>query len=177
MIKKIYFLIFILFSCTNDPNLVKGFVSENNLPIEEIEDAELLHTENGKIKVKIIAGNIERFNKQPELLFSEDIEIYFYNESEEIKSKLYSKNAKVDKEAQIMAAYNDVHLVSSDNKRLETEELMWDQASDRVFTEKDVKIITNKEIIYGKGFYANSDFTKYEVTNIKGTFDINNQIE
>ena len=95
----------------------------------------------------------------------------------EALSKLYSKNAKVDKEAQIMAAYNDVHLVSSDNKRLETEELMWDQASDRVFTEKDVKIITNKEIIYGKGFYANSDFTKYEVTNIKGTFDINNQIE
>ena len=92
MIKKSYFLIFILFSCTNDPNLVKEFVSENHLPIEQIVDAELLHTENGKIKVKIIAGNIERFiDKQPEVLFSKDIEIRFYNEFEEIQSKLFSK--------------------------------------------------------------------------------------
>ena len=178
MIKKTYFLIFMLFSCTNDPNLVKEFVSENHLPIEQIVDAELLHTENGKIKVKIIAGNIERFiDKQPEVLFSKDIEICFYNEFEEIQSKLFSKNAKIDKEGKIMVAYNNVNLISSDNKRLETEELFWDQVSDRIYTEKDVKIITNKEIIYGKGFYASPDFNKYQIANINGTFDIKDKLE
>ncbi len=173
MIKKTYLLIFLFFSCTSDQNLVKEFISENHLPIEQITDAELLHTENGKLKVKIIAGNIERFtDKQPELLFSKDIEIFFYNESEEIQSKLYSENATVDKKNKIMVAYNNVNLISSDNRSLETEELLWDQVSDRIYTEKDVKIITNNEIIYGKGFYASPDFTKYEITNINGTFDI-----
>ena len=178
MIKKTYFLIFFFFSCTNDTNLVKEFFSENHLPIEQITDAELLHTENGKLKVKIIAGNIERFtDKQPELLFSKDIEIFFYNESEEIQSKLYSENAWEVKKSKIMVAYNNVNLISSDNRSLETEELIWDQVSDRIYTEKDVKIITNNEIIYGKGFYASPDFTKYEITNINGTFDIADQLE
>ena len=31
------------------------------------------------------------------------------------------------------------------------------------FTEKDVKIITNNEIIYGKGFYASPDFTNMKL--------------
>ena len=45
------------------------------------------------------------------------------------------------------------------------------------YTEKDVKITTNNEIISGKGFYASPDFTKYEITNINGTFDIIDELE
>jgi len=178
MIKKTYFLIFLLLSCTNDPNLLKEFISENHLPIEQITDAELLHTENGKLKVKIFAGKIERFtDKQPELFFSKNIKIFFYNESEEIQSKLYSENATVDKKSKIMVAYNNVNLIGNDNRSLETEELIWDQVSDRIYTEKDVKITTNNEIISGKGFYASPDFTKYEITNINGTFDVIDELE
>ena len=38
-------------ACTNDPKLVQNFVSDKEQAIEQIKGAELLHTENGKIKV------------------------------------------------------------------------------------------------------------------------------
>ncbi len=47
-----------LVTCTNDPKLVQDFVSDKEQPIEQIKEAELLHTENGKIKVRIVANKI-----------------------------------------------------------------------------------------------------------------------
>ena len=61
---KIICLLFstvLVVACTNDPNLVQDFVSDKEQAIEQIKGAELLHTENGKIKVRIVANKIERF--------------------------------------------------------------------------------------------------------------------
>ena len=73
---------FVLISCTNDPKLVQDFVSDKQQPIEQIKGAELLHTENGKVKVRLLASSIERFQDiQPALIFSNYLEVYFYNDS------------------------------------------------------------------------------------------------
>jgi hypothetical protein len=50
-----YFFILLLFiSCENNTNDIQAFI-EQEFPVELIEDAELIHTEFGKIKVKISA--------------------------------------------------------------------------------------------------------------------------
>ena len=52
-INKFYLLVLILFiSCQNNTSDIQEFV-EQEFPVEIIEDAELIHTEFGKIKVKI----------------------------------------------------------------------------------------------------------------------------
>jgi LPS export ABC transporter protein LptC len=166
-----FFSVFII-SCTNDPKLVQDFVSDKLQAIEQIKGAELLHTENGKIKVKIVAGKIERFqNSQPQLIFSEHLEVYFYNDSSQLQSTLMADNASIDEENKIMLAKENVVLISSDAKKLETDELVWDEKQNTIYTDKKVKITTGKEIIYGEGFISNPDFTEYSITKIHGTFD------
>ena len=159
-------------ACTNDPKLVQEFVSDKQQAIEQIKGAELLHTENGKIKVRIVAGKIERFqNRQPQLVFSEQMEVYFYNDSSWLQSTLKADNASIDEETKVMLAQNNVELISSDDEKLETEELIWDEKQDKIYTNKKVKITTGKEVIYGEGFSSNPDFTEYTITKIHGTFD------
>jgi LPS export ABC transporter protein LptC len=163
----------LLISCTNNTKLVQEFVSDKEQAIEQIKGAELLHTENGNIKVKIVAGKIERFqNKQPHLVFSEKIEVYFYNDSSQMQSTLKADDASIDEETKIMLAQNNVELISSDDKKLETEELVWDEQQDKIFTDKKVKITTGKEIVYGEGFSSNPDFTEYKIAKIHGSFDL-----
>jgi len=166
------FFFIVLISCTNDPNLVKEFVNDEVQAIEQIKGAELLHTENGKIKVKIVAGKIERFqNIQPQLVFSDQMEVYFYNDSSQLQSTLKAADASIDEEAKIMLAQNNVELTSSDGKKLETQELIWDEKQDKIYTDKKVKITTGKEVVYGEGFTSNPDFTEYSIAKIHGTFD------
>jgi LPS export ABC transporter protein LptC len=161
-----------LVACTNDPKLVQNFVSDKEQAIEQIKGAELLHTENGKIKVRIVANKIERFqNQQPGLIFSEKMEVYFYNDSSELQSTLMANDASIDEDTKIMLAQNNVILISNDDKKLETEELVWDEKKNKIYTDKKVKITTGKEVVYGEGFTSNADFSQYSITKIHGTFD------
>jgi len=166
------FFLVVLISCTNDPKLVQEFVRDKQQPIEQIKGAELLHTENGKVKVKLLASRIERFQDiQPALIFSDHLEVYFYNDSSQLKSTLIADYASIDEEKKIMLAQNNVILISIDGKKLETDELVWDENNDKIYTDKKVKITTGKEVVYGEGFTSTPDFKQYSITKINGTFD------
>jgi LPS export ABC transporter protein LptC len=166
------FFLVVLFSCTNDPKLVQEFVIDKQLPIEQIKGAELLHTENGKVKVRLVSTSIERFQDiQPALIFPDHLEVYFYNDSLELQSTLIADYASIDEEKKIMLAQNNVILISRDDKKLETDELIWDENKNKIYTDKKVKITTGKEVIYGEGFTSTTDFKQYSITKIHGTFD------
>ena len=170
---RLFFLLsIVLCSCSNNSELVKEFIAIENLLIEEIEGAEMLHTEKGVLKVKIIATTIKRFkNMQPQLVFSNGLEVIFYNDSGLVKSVLIATNAEVDEINNIMTASENVILTSSEGKKLETEELIWDQKKNKIYTEKNVIITTAKEMIEGEGFESNPNFSEYSISKIHGTFN------
>ena len=85
-----------------------------------------------------------------------------------------ASDAFIDGNTKIMLAQNNVVLISNDKKKLETEELIWDEKQEKMYTDKKVKITTQKEIIYGAGFTSNADFSEYSITKIHGTFDFEN---
>ena len=166
------FLVLIFVSCSNDPKLVQEFVSSEVLPIEKIEGAEMLHTENGKLKVKIVATTIERFNnQQPQLVFSNHLVVYFYNDSALVQSTLKAEYAEINDEKKLMTAKENVILTNIAGKKLESEELIWDEKNTKIYTDKKVKITTGKEVIEGEGFVSNPDFTEYSISKIHGTFN------
>ena len=166
------FFLVALFSCTNDPKLVQEFVVGKQQPIEHIKGAVLLHTENGKVKVRVEAISLERFKDiQPALIFSDHLEVYFYNDSSQLQSILMADYASIDDKKKIMLAQNNVILISSDDKKLETDELVWNESKNKIYTDKKVKITTGKEVIYGEGFTSTPNFKQYSITKIHGTFD------
>tara|TARA_B100000780_G_scaffold6780_1_gene5193 strand:+ start:2115 stop:2648 length:534 start_codon:yes stop_codon:yes gene_type:complete len=174
------FLIFLILmnSCTNDPKLVQEFVSDKQQPIEHIKGAQLLHTENGKVKVRVLANSIERFQDiQPALIFPNQLEVYFYNDSSQLQSTLIADYASIDEEKKIMLAKNNVILISIDDKKLETDELVWDEKKNKIYTDKKVKITTGKEVVFGEGFTSTTDFKEYSITKVHGTFDFTTQTD
>ncbi len=171
MIRFLLFF-FILCSCKNDPYLVQEFISTDNIPVEQINKGEFIHTEEGNIKVKITADIIQRYkDTQPALLFLDNISVIFYSRNLEVISELNSEKATIDENKKIMTALNNVVLQGS-NKRLETQQLTWDEKSDKIYTKKKVKIITNKEVIFGEGFTSNIDFSVFSIDKIHGTFNL-----
>ena len=175
---RFLYLFFVFFSCSNTAESIKEFISLENLPIETIINAEILHSEKGKVKVKIIAGKIERYlNTQPQLLFIDGINITFYDDSANVKSTLIAERAEIDEVKKIMTASKNVLLISSNNKKLETEILYWDEKRNRIYTDNQVFITTNKETIVGDGFISNPDFTEYSISNISGIINLETATE
>ena len=171
---RVLFILFII-GCTNNPNIVRDFVVDQEFPIEEIKEVELLHTENGQIKAKIIANTIKRFtDKQPQLIFSDNLVVTFYTDSSVIQSILKAENAFVYEQKKIMIASDSV-VLEGNNNRLETEELIWDEKSNMIYTNKEIRITTDKEVVFGKGFKSNTDFSEYTISKIHGTFNFDSE--
>ena len=162
-----------LSSCSNDPKIVETFVSSEELPLETIKQAELLYTEKGKVKVKILAQKIERFTKpDPTINFSEGIVVYFYNDSSMITSILTAEQAIIDEKKEQMIAQINVELVNQKQEKLNTEQLIWNERSNLIFTEKTVRITSEEEVIFGEGFESSPDFSYYKITNVRGSINI-----
>ena len=163
----------LLASCSNDPKEVETFVSSANLPLETMKQAELRYTEKGRVKVKIIAEKIERYSNQtPTIHFSEGIIVHFYNDSAIITSTLTAMEATIDDKNQKMIAQTNVELVNQKKEKINTEQLIWDEKLDLIFTEKSVRVTTKDEVIFGEGFESTPDFSNYRITNVRGNINM-----
>ena len=161
-------MIVFCFSCKNDPLLVNEFFSEDEIPVEIIEKSKLIHTENGYVELEINANKIQRFiGDNPRLIFSDGFEVVFYNDSAKVISNLSARNAVVDEINNLMSATNSVVLKNS-NRKLETEHLIWDQEKKLIYTDNDVIITTDKEVIYAEGFSSDPNFKDYTLKKISG---------
>ena len=49
---------------------------------------------------------------------------------------------------------------------METEKLIWNELTQKIYTDAFVKITTDKEIIMGEGMESNQDFSKYELKKV-----------
>ena len=166
-------MIVFCFSCKNDPLLVNEFFGEDEIPVEIIEKSKLIHTENGCVELEINANRIQRFiGDNPRLIFSDGFEVIFYNDSAKVISNLSALNAVVDEINNLMSATNFVVLKNS-NRKLETEHLIWDQEKKLIYTDNDVIITTDKEVIYAEGFSSDPNFKDYTLKKISGRMYIN----
>ena len=166
-------MIVFCFSCKNDPLLVNEFFSEDEIPVEIIEKSKLIHTENGYVELEINANKIQRFiGDNPRLIFSDGFEVIFYNDSAKVISNLSALNAVVDEINNLMSATNFVVLKNS-NRKLETEHLIWDQEKKLIYTDNDVIITTDKEVIYAEGFSSDPNFKDYTLKKISGRMYVN----
>ena len=155
--------------------IVKEFFSEQSLPVEKIKKAQLIQTVNGKIKVEVFANFIERFQEtQPELVLSDSIVINFYNDSLSIAARLEADVAYIDNEKRIMIASGNVILKGND-KKMESEELIWNERNNSIYTEERVKITTDKEVVFGTGFISDPSFREYSISNIHGSVDFSSE--
>ena len=174
--KQIFFFIcvFLVFSCSNDTKELEKYIEKEKVSNESMDTVTISHTENGILKVKINANKLERFSKPESIVrISNSLEVFFYDSKEKIKSFLSAKNAEINETTNIMTASDQVVLNSVNGKKLETEELTWDDKKNLIYTNKRVIITTDKEVIQGTGFESNPDFTKYTITKIHGTFEYN----
>ena len=174
-INKFYLLVLILFiSCQNNTSDIQEFV-EQEFPVEIIEDAELIHTEFGKIKVKISAKKIERFiSSNPRLVFTDSIVVIFFDRNSDTLSNLQANKALINETENLMHVSDNVILISSNGNKLETNHLSWDEKKEKIFTEENVIITTDKEVINAQGFVSDPDFIEYSLHKVNGVLSFNN---
>ena len=169
------FILFSFYSCENDLDKVKLYSKGQVIPTETARSIKIIYSDSAKVQVEITAPILDHYSTEnPYIEMPKGLNAIFYTERMEVKSKLTADYGVRYEREQKMEARKNVIVTNEKGDKLNTEHLIWDEKKQKLLSNEDVKITTKDEIIFGKGFEANEDFTKYKIFNLKGTISINN---
>ena len=103
-----FYILFLIYfsSCENSKENIINFISSEELPLEELTHSEIMYTENGMIKVKIMSNKMQRFvNDEDRVKLFDGVHFDFYRlDVENQKSVLTSEIAIINNTTNIMKA-------------------------------------------------------------------------
>ena len=171
-------LLVLFFSrCTNELQDVMRLPKSDLSPSQIGDSVTMLYTDSAQLKIVLKANRMLLFNKnvsEPFTVLPKGVFVTFFDEDEKISATLKADYAVRYDITRRMEAKYGVEVVNKNGEKLETEKLIWDENSQRIYTDAAVKITTDKEIIMGRGMESNQDFSKYELKQVTGTIQLKN---
>ena len=165
--------LFSLISCETDIEKVRMYISPTNTPVETAKDVELLYSDSAKMKVKMTAPEMNSYDAQKKYVeMPKGITLLFYDDSMHVSSQLTANYAIRYEPSGMMEAKNNVIVINSKGEKLSTEDLIWDEENQELYTKAHVRIETENETLEGEGLKSNRDFTEYKITKPSGTTDV-----
>jgi lipopolysaccharide export system protein LptC len=166
----ISFCLLFFAACENDINEVDQFFSKEETSVETAKDIEMLYSDSAILRMRIISPMLIRHldNRQPWQEFPEGLTVDFFDENGKVTGSLSAKYATRQENDNKFITRDSVVWESLKGERLESEELIWDEAADKVHTDKFVILRRPDEIVYGHGFEANKEFTRWTIRAIEG---------
>ncbi|MCS6822275.1 MAG: LPS export ABC transporter periplasmic protein LptC [Microscillaceae bacterium] len=132
-------------------------------------------SDSGKVKIRMEAPLQEEFADGNQV-FRKGVVLNFYDQYHQNYARLTANYGKFDKAKNQYTAIGNVIVQNlKENKKLNTEELHWTPANQKIFTQKFVTITTPDEILKGEGLEAQQDFSFYKILRPTGTFKIRKQ--
>ncbi len=164
--------------CKNDIETINKITEIKNIPAFEVKGLETTYSDSGIIKLKIYAPLLVRYDKanKPYDEYSKGIFVEFYNSSMQVSGTLKCNYAKFLINEEIWEAKSDVEINNSDKKeKINTHQLFWDMKTASIYSDKFVRITTADEVLYGKGFESNQEFTKWKILQPTGPIKIKDE--
>ncbi|HUR31188.1 MAG TPA: LPS export ABC transporter periplasmic protein LptC [Saprospiraceae bacterium] len=166
-----YLIVFAFASCVvEEPDLSRYTISpiEN---VEEARDVEVTYTDSSRLvfilKAPLSRRQIEKFSTEE--IFPEGIDVTFYDRYGTPRSWLKADYAIRDQVSRTIIVQKNVILENDQGERLEAPELIWDEKTKEIYTDRFVKHTREDRVIYSYGFKSNESFTHYELHAVSGS--------
>ncbi len=174
-------LIFIFISScvVDEPDLSKY----KTTPIENVEEAHdinVRYTDSSRLVFILKAPLLRRLYTKYSVTeeFPEGIDVTFFDKAEHARSWLTADYARRDQAQRVVTVEKNVILKNDLGERLDGPELIWDEKTKEIHTDRFVKISRpDGTLIYSYGFKSNESFTRYELNASSGRLAVDENKE
>lgn len=175
----IFFVLFIAFAgCSNDLDDVKRVNAQDTIPVMYARNVNIAQSESGHLKYNLTAPVLYRYEsaKGATIKFPEGFKVIFFDSlnPNKIRTEITAKYGINREFEKIMEAKSDVVVINRlKGEQLNTEHLVWDQNSHKVFSNVFVKITTPDKILYGEGLQSDEKFNHWRIRKPRGEMYVN----
>lgn len=173
----IYLMVFLIiisvfYSCNDEKAVPQQVIEEKDILQPDIISTNITvsFVDSSFTKAILKADKAKVFNERKKTYFEGNVKADFF--SSKLKQRvswLTSDSAEVDDNTKDMLAKGNVVVVSdSNNTRLETSILHWDNKTQKLFSTEFVTITSPQEDIRGWGFESDINLTHYRIFKVSG---------
>jgi LPS export ABC transporter protein LptC len=136
-------------------------------PINSAMDIHILHSDSAVLRSEITAPKQLEF-ANGNLEFPEGIDIQLFNVNGQLETTLRADRGFFMRDQNLYRGEGDVQVKNlSKDQRLQTEEIFWNQAEKKIYTEKFVTIQERQTIFNGTGMEADDSFSNYRLKKVR----------
>lgn len=162
----------LLFSCGDDQ--VKPTIDDPETTITQHSiNHTMVYSGNGYKRYRMFAKEIQRYElaTEPFTLYPSGIKVETFKDSTAnvVDSDLIADWAHYNEAKQLWEARGNVVANNySGSRRLETQQLFWDEKTGKIYTDKDATIFDGKDRFDGKGFETDQSFDSWRFNRSYG---------
>jgi LPS export ABC transporter protein LptC len=156
------------FRCTDHKSLLTDEEATKILGKEILKDIHLIYSDSAKIEIRILAPQMIRYLDKSDSKeeFPQGFQAFFYGKNNELLNTLASKYAIRHRREGKTYMRDSVTFTSVDKEILKTSELVWNEITGRITTDKFVRIIRKDEMLQGYGFETDQNFKSGVIKSI-----------
>lgn len=172
----VIFMSAMFFSCSNDIQEIRDLLVDKNLPIGVAKDIYNVHTDSGRVDLKLAAPLLHDYTnrkKHPYNEFPEGVKIVTIDKNND--SLVVTGDYAISyTKTNVSEIKNNVVIINyASYRKLLTEQLFWDQNTKYFYTEKPFTLITKTDTMHGIGFDASEDLKTFMAKQNRGSVLLN----
>ena len=142
------------------------------------KDVEMIISDSGNVIAYMTTKQLDRYNiERPYIEMPKGVKVLFYDSLKRVNASLSANYAINYENEKVMDVRSNVIVVNVKGQVLNTEHLVWNQKTKRIYSDVFVKVTTQDEIIKGTGLDADEQFDKWKITHVTGTIMVKNDKE
>lgn len=155
-------------ACENSKEELQAF-SGKRIAVEQAKFIESYLSQGGKMRARLTAPVMNRYQTDsPYIEFPNTLHVDFFNDSLKVESQLNAKYGRYRETEQKVFLRDSVTVFNIKKDTLRSEELWWDQNSQKFYTDKPVQIHQPDKVIFGKGLEADQAFNWWVIKEVTG---------
>ena len=167
------------FSCENDMDKIRTVTLMDQMPNAAGKQYEILYSDSFRVKVRILAPEIQRYAtiEEPYIEFPKGMTAYFYDDSLDINAYIKAKHVIYLENKYLWEAKNDVEARNLDNNsQINSEHMFWDEQRDLIYSNTYSRIVNEDGTFYGdQGFEAKQDLSWYRLKKSTGVVNLKDE--
>ena len=167
-------------SCSKNKQLVTDAVVErDSMSVMTTHGVNSLISDSGVIRYKILADEWLVYDKRnpPYWAFERGVYLEKFDTLHRVEARIKADTAYYNTDAEIWTLRGNVHIESLKGERFDTQLMYWNQKTQRVYSDRYIRIEQPERTITGYGFDSNQQMTEYVIRNITGIFYVDESEE
>lgn len=171
-------MLLLLSSCDGKKKAVgDAIIERDSLPVMNTLGVTTLISDSGVTRYRVTTEEWQMFDRKnpPYWSFEKGVYLEQFDSVFNIEASVKSDTAYFYDKERLWKLIGNVDVKNRKGERFNTELLYWNQATQKVYTDKFIRIQQPGKIIYSYGLDSNEQLTVYQFRNMSGEIEVNDE--